>query len=483
MASTSDDGIHTNNDDDTEIKNSAFNGGEENEKKEKDSKISSKNTSTATSTTRSNFDVDTGARVVPDLKHNGEDKLQGKSEIEDEMKMMKQESKKEVEEDEINRMMALQQDSDHNENKEENDNEEEQGATENAIDDIINDLFDMDEEEGEEEGELFNGEDNGLIPPIPLQAPLPPLLQHGHREQQNETKWYMIRLHYTKLSLFAAFLLIHYALRTRQQAYLALVYLSTSRLSYILLGNAIVALTVSTFQFLVNFFLNGLRPNEADTISESMRWNVTETCLALTMFRSHVDLSTCGMFLLLVLAKCLHWAAEIRGSQLRMTEETFNFPENENDEETGNNSTNATAGGGRKRVNVLTDILFCPFYLVFSKNHPHIKPTHYKFILLTYILLFLDTLAVGHCALEIGKTGPSVHILFGFEAAILAVGAINTLLLYEIHLIDGIFSVLHWYLGDTTPSSSSDGVDEDSDEQQQQQDADPTTTSHHQKKC
>ena len=111
-------------------------------------------------------------------------------------------------------------------------------------------------------------------------------------------------LRYTPLSIIAAVLLIHHTLRTRQQFYLALVYLQSSKLAYILLGNAIIALAVSTFTLMTNIFLDGgLRPNERDSIGEHIRWDVTETCLALTIFRSELDVVTAIEFLGLVILK------------------------------------------------------------------------------------------------------------------------------------------------------------------------------------
>jgi hypothetical protein len=109
---------------------------------------------------------------------------------------------------------------------------------------------------------------------------------------------------YTPLSIIGALALLHHTLRTRQQFYLALVYVQSSKLSYIVFGNAIIALAVSTFSFVTRVFLDGgLRPNERDAIGDNIRWDVTETCLALTIFRSELDVVTAVMFLGLVVMK------------------------------------------------------------------------------------------------------------------------------------------------------------------------------------
>lgn len=109
---------------------------------------------------------------------------------------------------------------------------------------------------------------------------------------------------YTPLSILAALLLLHHTLRTRQQFYLAVVYIQSSKLSYIIFGNAIIAMAVSTFSLVTKLFLDGgLRPNERDAIGENIRWDVTETCLALTIFRSELDVVTAVLFLGLVVVK------------------------------------------------------------------------------------------------------------------------------------------------------------------------------------
>ena len=65
-----------------------------------------------------------------------------------------------------------------------------------------------------------------------------------------------------------------------------------------------IALAVSSFGFITRLFLDGgLRPNERDAIGEHIRWDVTETCLALTIFRSELDVVTAIMFLGLVILK------------------------------------------------------------------------------------------------------------------------------------------------------------------------------------
>ena len=292
-----------------------------------------------------------------------------------------------------------------------------------------------------------------------------------------------LKLHYSSLSLLSAIFLLLYALRTRGQAYLALTYLTSSKLSYIVLGNAVIATFVTAFRFATNASLGGLRPAETEHISENMRWNVTETCIALTIFRSEVDVNMAGMFLSLVFMKCLHWAAELRGSHLRMTEEVFYFldpptstgsngaanatgsdgADNGEDDVAGDNGGdgNGTSSSSTRSISSSLGSWFATILLVLTPKpfantarklyyrSPRIPLAQIKFLSLVYTLLLVDCMAMAHCGLTVAAQGPSVHILFGFEGAILTTSALSTLATYGLHVTDGWITVLH-HLADPT---------------------------------
>ena len=277
-------------------------------------------------------------------------------------------------------------------------------------------------------------------------APDPQELLRRHQQQEEELRLHrdqnkpFFRVHYSALSVLSAVLLIVYALRTRGQAYLGLTYLTSSKLAYVVIGNAIIAGTLSFFHLVVGIFLRGLRPTEAEQIGEKVRWNVTETCIALTIFRSEVDVNMGGMFLLLVFGKCLHWAAEMRGSHLRMTEEAFYF-----DDPSDPSSTPGEGGMASWAFTILYPLLPRPiakrletmYYLT-----PGVPAAQAKFLALAHFLLILDVLATAHCGLKVAKEGPSVHILFGFEGAILATSALSTISTYNLHIIDGCMHIM-----------------------------------------
>jgi len=170
-------------------------------------------------------------------------------------------------------------------------------------------------------------------------------------------------------------------------------------------GNAIVALLVSLFYFIVNKFLGGLRLVEREAISDGVRWSMTETCLALTMFREEVSLNMVGMFLTLTVSKCLHWAIDYRGKHLIQTEEA---------------------------ISLLSE----------SSFRVRIPMAHMKYVALVQLLLATDAVALWYCVKSCLDDGPSVHLLFGFESMILSLTASNALMLYALHVIDGSVNIL-----------------------------------------
>ncbi|KAL3788540.1 hypothetical protein ACHAW5_009386 [Stephanodiscus triporus] len=242
-------------------------------------------------------------------------------------------------------------------------------------------------------------------------------------------------LRYCPMSMIAAVLLIVRTLRTRRQFYIAMTYLQTSKLSYVVLGNAVIAFSVGLFGAVTSLFLDGgLRPNERDSIGENIRWDVTETCLALTIFRSELDVFTAVEFLVLVVMKCLHWSVELRGGHLRMTEEVFIYPDEEEEDE---------YGVDREGRRVILPKRGSRWSWWSRQRMPRLRLTHVSYYSLVVMLLCLDVLAVAHCALSVATHGPSVDILFGFEAAILLVSGLSTMGMYHLHVIDGVMGVFH----------------------------------------
>lgn len=231
--------------------------------------------------------------------------------------------------------------------------------------------------------------------PLLNQEPLPPPPAPARK-----------RLNYVQTSFLAAGGLLYYALRTRQQWYLSMVYLSASKFSLVVFGNAVVAGSLALFDTMTATLLGGLRLQEAEGLQDFVRWNVTETCLALTMFRSELAVNTTLQFLAIIWIKCLHQVVILRENHLRLTEEAL----------------------------VASD---------WSPAIPTMPAGHVRVYVALVVLQLVDLWIVQITAEDLLKRGPSVNILFAFEAAILLVSAWSHILLFYLHLVDGFLHFVH----------------------------------------
>lgn len=241
------------------------------------------------------------------------------------------------------------------------------------------------------------------------EEPLVPVLNEPTIPNIEDTSYSPPKVSYRQASFMAAAALIFHAFRSREQYYLAAVYLSSSKWAYVVLGNALIALLAAVFDGFTAVFLSGLRLQEAEGLQDFFRWNVTETCIALTMFRAELSLSTAIEFLILILVKCLHQVAMMREQLLRLTEDA---------------------------------VVPWSDHGLFAKI-PVIRRGHTKLFIFLLLLQLFDLWVVQRAATILINKGPSVNILFAFEAAISLVSAWSHLLLWSLHVMDGILHYGH----------------------------------------
>jgi E3 ubiquitin-protein ligase synoviolin len=267
----------------------------------------------------------------------------------------------------------------------------------------------------EEDDEVAN---IAVLAPVPLEAPNPndapnvaePLMPPPLAVPQNKRNWLLT---YRPLSFLSFFALIWYALRTRKQYYFAMIYISHSKWAYVVLGNTILALAVTIFDAVIAlFFSHGLRIQEAEGLQDFFRWNVTETCLALTMFRHELTVLTAVQFVGIITLKCWHYVASQRERHLRMTEDA---------------------------------IVLSP-----AARFGFVRAHHLYVLVFFSLLQLVDMYVVQQSIRQLLLTGPSVKILFAFEAAILLVSAWSHIVLWHLHVIDGLIQYGHdvreWYV-------------------------------------
>ena len=204
---------------------------------------------------------------------------------------------------------------------------------------------------------------------------------------------------YAAVSALALASTIGYAQQTRVQFYPTIIYLVSSKVSLMILGNAAMVCTVYLGIFAKSIFLGRLRPGEFYEMMDRARYTIIETCLTLIIFRDEINVKTTGLFAALLFSKIFHWLAAARLEHIEQLQ--------------------------------ITD--WCP----------HVRVVSLLFCLLLSDVLFLRS-AVGQ-SFKDDAFVPSVLIYFGFEATILATAVVSSSFKYVIHIVDTVCMAGQWH--------------------------------------
>ena len=101
---------------------------------------------------------------------------------------------------------------------------------------------------------------------------------------------------YAWISSIATLCILLYAWQTRIQFFPMVVFLSTSKVSIVLLVNFAFVLTLLFGRLLKSLFLGNLRNAELELIYENSRLTITETIIALTNFREQLTIRVFTLF-------------------------------------------------------------------------------------------------------------------------------------------------------------------------------------------
>ncbi|XP_021900158.1 ERAD-associated E3 ubiquitin-protein ligase HRD1B-like isoform X2 [Carica papaya] len=130
----------------------------------------------------------------------------------------------------------------------------------------------------------------------------------------------MMRLRtYASLSLFATIAVVYHAFNSRGQFYPAMVYLSTSKISLVLLLNMGLVIMCTLWQLTKRVFLGSLREAEVERLNEQSWREVMEILFAITIFRQDFSVTFLAMVTALLLIKALHWLAQKRVEYIETT--------------------------------------------------------------------------------------------------------------------------------------------------------------------
>ncbi|KAE8683664.1 ERAD-associated E3 ubiquitin-protein ligase HRD1A [Hibiscus syriacus] len=199
----------------------------------------------------------------------------------------------------------------------------------------------------------------------------------------------MMRLRtYAGLSFVSTLAVIYHAFNSRGQFYPAMVYLSTSKISLVLLLNMGLAVMCVLWQLTKRVFLGSLREAEVERLNEQSWREVMEILFATTIFRQEFSVSFLAMVTALLLIKALHWLAQ-------------------------------------KRVE----------YIETTPSVP--KLAHVRIVSFLGFLLLLDSLFLySSIKFLIQTRQASVSIFFGFEYMILATTTVTTFVKYVFYVSD-----------------------------------------------
>ncbi|CAE5967460.1 unnamed protein product [Arabidopsis arenosa] len=130
----------------------------------------------------------------------------------------------------------------------------------------------------------------------------------------------MIRLRtYASLSFMATLAVIYHAFSSRGQFYPATVYLSTSKISLVLLLNMCLVLMLSLWHLVKFVFLGSLREAEVERLNEQAWRELMEILFAITIFRQDFSSGFLPLVVTLLLIKALHWLAQKRVEYIETT--------------------------------------------------------------------------------------------------------------------------------------------------------------------
>ncbi|KAF9610801.1 hypothetical protein IFM89_024933, partial [Coptis chinensis] len=124
---------------------------------------------------------------------------------------------------------------------------------------------------------------------------------------------------YAGVSFVSALAVIYHAFNSRGQFYPAMVYLSTSKISLVLLLNMGFVIMCILWQLAKLVFLGSLREAEVERLNEQAWREVMEILFAITIFRQDFSVSFLAMVTALFFIKALHWMCQKRVEYIETT--------------------------------------------------------------------------------------------------------------------------------------------------------------------
>ncbi|KAG0300723.1 E3 ubiquitin-protein ligase hrd1 [Dissophora globulifera] len=177
------------------------------------------------------------------------------------------------------------------------------------------------------------------------------------------------------------------AFAQRSNFYAACIYLYRSNACMMIILNLGLFLTIIMGQLVQAIFFGNLRTLEVEHLYERAWYAVTETCLAMTIFKDEFDTRFIVMFTMLLFLKVFHWLCMDRVDSMEQSPEIpLSF--------------------------------------------------HIRMVTIMMLLVSLDVLLVFHAVSVFNFRGPNMMIMFGFEYTLLATSLTASFGKYVLHTID-----------------------------------------------
>ena len=118
--------------------------------------------------------------------------------------------------------------------------------------------------------------------------------------------------HYVFLSTLLTLGMVWWSFHTRVHFYNASMFLSSNKLCIVVLVNLAFMILCMTGKAIKRVFLGTLSRDEIEELVQSSKYAITETMLALTIFREDLSLKLLMLFTALLFIKIFHWLAAMR---------------------------------------------------------------------------------------------------------------------------------------------------------------------------
>ena len=267
---------------------------------------------------------------------------------------------------------------------------------------------------------------------------------------------------YFSVSLLVALGAIYHSYSIHEQFYPTVVYLTTNKFCILGLGNFGLSLALTIGALMIQIFFGRIEDDESNEIFVKLKFAITEICIALTSFRSELNVTVIVLFLGLLVCKGLHWIANLRmenfarGINVDLVSNDNNIQnenanENDNNNNNNNNDNNAENNNNNAANNENNEIEANEGnanannnnnnnnnndnnnnnnnddnVLINENNLNNFRANYnlskYRLIGTFFSLLFIDSIATAFLGYFLYQQGRfSVLVLFAFEFTILAV--------------------------------------------------------------